>query len=291
VARFHPDCLLDVRFSSNDAINETLLSLQCEPANDEHELWITDISWTSPDVDRHLQSLLDRGVRIYWIDHHRTAIERQRAGEVGVKPTDVVLSERYAASRLTFDYLGERRPDCAIAKCLAQLVAMADDNDRWLHRIKGSRELALTVSAMPDDSAFHELLRCDDEVSYSPAMREASARIEAELQRSFALAERSRSERNLGEATLVSALCDGYASEISDRWGKEGAKRVFAFLDVRTMSISLRRSPDCDVDLSQLARRLGGGGHPAAAGCSPAHLPARIAGAVAALVAEASTKR
>ncbi|HVM97736.1 MAG TPA: DHHA1 domain-containing protein, partial [Candidatus Acidoferrales bacterium] len=90
---------------------------------------------------------------------------------------------------------------------------------------------------------------------------------------------------------LVSALCDGYASEIGDRWSKEGGKRVFAFLDVRTMSISLRRSPDCDVDLSQLARRLGGGGHPAAAGCSPAHLPARIAGAVAALVAEASTKR
>ncbi|MBI3784670.1 MAG: hypothetical protein HY270_14855 [Deltaproteobacteria bacterium] len=284
VTRFHTDATVDVRFSSNEAIDETLLNLRCDPADDEHEIWITDISWTSPEVDRHLQALLDRGVRIYWIDHHRTAIERQRNGEIGVRPTETVLSERYAASRLTFDYLGQRFPDLAVAAGLARLVAMADDNDRWLHRIPGSRELALTVSAMSGVAAYEDLLQSNDDVTYSPRMREAAGRIAEELRHSSALAERTRKTRKVEGATVISALCDGYASEIGDHWGKEGGNRIFALFDVRTMSISLRRSPDCDVDLSQLARRLGGGGHPAAAGCRPLELQTGIADAVADVV-------
>jgi oligoribonuclease NrnB/cAMP/cGMP phosphodiesterase (DHH superfamily) len=277
-------------FSSNAKINETLLGLRCEPAHAEHEVWITDISWTDEEVDRHLQALADRGVRIYWIDHHRTALERVRSGGVHVRLTAKVLSEEYAAARLVYQYVSEQversgQPDGAVA-ALERLVAMADDNDRWLHRLPGSRRLALAVGAMQDTEAYTELCRIDSQVTLTPALVAAARRAEARIGHSFEVAEHSRSERQIGAAglRLVTAVCDGYPSEIADRWGRQSRNTVFAFFDTQSLGVSLRRSPDCAVDLSQLAWRLGGGGHPAAAGSDLPDLRNRIADLLAALV-------
>src|SRR5207247_5976398 len=106
------------------------------PARDP-ELWITDISWREQETDAHLRALAAAGVRIYWIDHHRTALERFAAGKVNVPFADRVLSEEFAASRLVYEYLGrrlaaERRAARDFAK-LATRLARAADNHRWLH--------------------------------------------------------------------------------------------------------------------------------------------------------------
>ena len=52
---------------------------------------------------------------------------------------------------------------------------------------------------------------------------------------------------------------------------------MFALYDAKSLAVSLRRSPDCTVDLSRLAAALGGGGHAAAAGCELPELR-RVAG-------------
>jgi oligoribonuclease NrnB/cAMP/cGMP phosphodiesterase (DHH superfamily) len=290
VSRYAVDAHVMPHFSSNAKINDTLLGIRCEPADAEHELWITDISWTDPRVDVHLQQLLDRGVRVYWIDHHRSALERYRRGEVTVRFTDVVLSEAYAAARLTYEYLRRRLQEAggtnARLEALQRLIAMADDNDRWLHQIPGSRRLASTVAALHGDEAYAALLDIDAEVTYTPAMQAAARRAEAERQHSFAVAAGSRVAHRLdGGVTLIAAVCDGYASDIADSWGQSETNAVFAFFDTQSLGVSLRRSPDCEVDLSRLAERLGGGGHAAAAGCELPVLRRTIADALhAALV-------
>jgi oligoribonuclease NrnB/cAMP/cGMP phosphodiesterase (DHH superfamily) len=281
------------RFCSHAKIDETLLGLRCEPAEAEHEIWITDISWTDPAVDRHLQWLIDRGARVYWIDHHRTALERHRRGAVTVRLTESVLSEACAASRLTYDYLCRcLREEGATNQWLAQLeplVALADDNDRWLHRIAGSRELALTVSAMQGLAAYHDLLDIDAAITYTPRMLEARAQVEAELRRSFEVAEGSRVVRHFGGRAMhvVAAVCDGYPSEVADAWGRTSPNTIFALFDAKSLTVSLRRSPECVVDLSQVARQLGGGGHPAAAGCALPELHLKVADLLAESVAGA----
>ena len=113
---------------------------------------MTDISWREPETDRHLRALAAAGVRIYWIDHHRTALERFRAGLVDVPFAGRVLSEDYAASRLVYEYLRERGDGPPRFAALAPLIALADDNDRWLHRLPGSRELAWTVRALGEEA-------------------------------------------------------------------------------------------------------------------------------------------
>ncbi len=287
VARYYADqAEVSARFAGNSEIDEVLQALP-PPAGRETELWITDISWRQPETDAHLRALVAAGVRIYWIDHHRTALERVRAGKVDVPFQDRVLSEEFAASRLTYEYLTarlrteDRRPPTFAA--FAPIVAMADDNDRWLHRVPGSRELAWTVRTLGAD-AYDELLRIDEQGTYSPRMQEARARVEAELARSFAVAEASRTERTVGDVTLVVAVCDGHPSEIADAWGKQCHNTVFALYDAKSLAVSLRRSPDCQVDLSRVAGVLGGGGHAAASGCELPDVRRALADAVAAQV-------
>jgi hypothetical protein len=155
---------------------------------------------------------------------------------------------------------------------------MADDNDRWIHAIPGSRELAWTIRTMGADheslEPYHALLDIDAAVTYTPAMRAAYERTLREIQDSFALAAKSRVEMSVPGTpyTLVAAVCAGHPSEIGDAWGKNATQTVFALYDLKGEGVSLRRSPDCQIDLSQLAQLFGGGGHPAAAGCRPADL-------------------
>jgi len=118
-------------------------------------------------------------------------------------------------------------------------------------------------------------------------MAAARARVEAEIAHSLAVANASRTERPLGQATLVTAVCDGHPSEIADAWGKTARNTVFALYDAKSLAVSLRRSPDCMVDLSRLAASLGGGGHAAAAGCELPDLRRVLAEALAARIARA----
>lgn len=271
VARYYPGIDVRARFSGNPKINEVLRGLEIDGSPREQELWITDISWTAPETDAFLRELAERGLRIYWIDHHRTAIERLKSGRIDVPFAHRIVDDRYSAARLVFDYLRERAAREGHAspglEKFERVVRMADDNDRWLHEIEGSWELALTLRSMNGIEAFEELLRIDENVTYTPRMRAAWEKVAAEMQASFEIAGATRVVREVGDGVkVVSAVCEGYPSEIADRWGKEIPNAVFALFDLKSAALSYRRSPDCEVDLSALAQAFGGGGHPAAAG-------------------------
>jgi nanoRNase/pAp phosphatase (c-di-AMP/oligoRNAs hydrolase) len=162
---------------------------------------------------------------------------------------------------------------------------MADDNDRWLHRVPGSRELAWVVRSLGAD-VYDDLLAIDGGLTYTERMTGARARVEAEIARSFAVASASRSERRVGDVTVVSAMCDGHPSEIADAWGKQATNTVFALWDAKSLAVSLRRSPDCRVDLSHVAAALGGGGHAAAAGVELSELRRVLVDALEARIAQ-----
>ena len=124
-------------------------------------------------------------------------------------------------------------------------MALADDNDRWIHALAGSRELALTVGAMRGATAYRELLAVDADVTYTPAMREAEARVTAEVAATHALAAETRRERRVGDVTVLAAWCAGYPSEIGDAWGKATPNAVVALYDTKSDGVSFRRSPAC----------------------------------------------
>ncbi|HKA55058.1 MAG TPA: hypothetical protein VKJ47_15495 [Candidatus Binatia bacterium] len=282
VARYRAGAAIVPHFSGNEHINQVIRSISLDSAPAGSELWITDISWTEKATDAHLRELAGHGVKIYWFDHHRTALKRYNAGEIDVPFTEHVVSEKASAARLVYEHLEQRLTTAGqhndTFDAFSPVVAMADDNDRWIHAIPGSRELALTIRTLGEDreslAGYEALLKIDAAVTYTPAMRAAYERATREIQASFATAEKSRVSIAVPGTpyTLVAAICEGHPSEIGDAWGKGATQTVFAFYDLKGEGVSLRRSPDCPVDLSLLAQFFGGGGHPAAAGCRPPEL-------------------
>jgi len=282
VARYRSGATIIPHFSGNEHINQVIRSISLEAAPAGSELWITDISWTEKETDAHLRDLAAHGVKIYWFDHHRTALKRYAAGEIDVPFAEQVVSEQVSAARLVYERLEQQLTNSGqhneAFTAFSPVVAMADDNDRWIHAIPGSRELALTIRTLGEDReslvGYEALLKIDPAVTYTPAMRAAYEKAVREIQASFALAEQSRVSLAVPGTpyTLVTAVCEGHPSEIGDAWGKTAMQTVFAFYDLKGEGVSLRRSVDCQADLSQLAQFFGGGGHPAAAGCRPPDL-------------------
>ena len=282
VARYHAGAELIPCFASNSRIDDVLRSIHPQDTPPGSQIWITDISWTEEETNAHLTQLAEHGVKLYWFDHHRTALARHATGAIHAPFIDYVLSEAVSGARLVYEYLekqlaasGKENPAFT---AFAPVVAQADDNDRWIHAIPGSRELALTVSSLAGHdsenlSAYTALLDIDADITYTPAMQAAYEKATREIKDSFALADQSQVRLPLANShTLVTALCDGHPSEIGDSWGKQASKTVFVFYDCKNGGVSMRRSPDCKVDLSELAQMFDGGGHPAASGCRPAEL-------------------
>src|SRR5262249_60938849 len=135
---------------------------------------------------------------------------------------------------------------------------------RGLHRVPDSRELAWVVRTLGPD-AYEDSLGLDEQVTYTPRMAVARARVEDEIARSFAVAEASRVEHTAAGVQVVAAVCVGYPSEIADAWGKDTPGTVFALYDVTGLAVSLRRSPDRDVDPPKGRQAPRRRGHPAPA--------------------------
>ena len=87
------------------------------------------------------------------------------------------------------------------------------------------------------------------------------------MNKSLELANATMVDRPLGNGLRIrTACCMGYSSEVASKLYEGQSSTVIALFDLRSLGVSLRRSTDCDVDLSVLAHQFGGGGHPAAAG-------------------------
>ncbi len=207
--------------------------------------------------------------------------------------TDFVLTDEFSASRLLFHYLcdrvaerGESRPGLL---ALRNLVMLADDVDRWVLALDGSRNLALVVRAMRQEDAYRALLAMDSNITYNADLREAAERVERDLAITIDIAERTRADLTVPRRGLhvLAAECEGYTGEVAEHWQAGSYRTVFALYDRLAESVSFRRTPDCPVDLSRLAAHFGGGGHAAAAGCEYEISSDGRSQALAAMVADA----
>src|ERR1700735_3564283 len=271
VARFYDGHRVFTTLAGNNEADHVIgnLSLRSEDSNDE--IWITDLSWNSPATGAHLTELSDRGARIYWIDHHRTAVSRADAPEFKVPFEAKVLSEQYSAARLTFNFLkrmGREQTEQQRAEfdAFQPFVMIADDHDRWVHKIPESADWALAVQTLGGIGSYRGILKLH-EPRMSRKLRNAFESGQDAMRRSLELAQATMVDRKLDNGiTVRTACCCGYSSEVAAQLYKGPTHTVVALFDLRSQGVSLRRSSDSEVDLSLLAQHFGGGGHAAASG-------------------------
>jgi oligoribonuclease NrnB/cAMP/cGMP phosphodiesterase (DHH superfamily) len=249
IRRFYSADRVHLTLAANGDSDRVIQNVRPKSETMLDELWITDLSWTSRDTAEHLRRLTQEGTRVFWIDHHRTAVSRGDAQEFDVPFAGRVLTEQYSAARLTFDYLRQSALESGDTERLqrgsgfAPFAALADDHDRWVHQIPGSEDWALAVQTLGGIESYQEIIRLEEPVMSTMV------------------------ERALGNGLrLRSACCIGYSSEVAAKLYEGQRRTVIALFDLRSLGVSLRRSADCEVDLSELAHHFGGGGHAAAAG-------------------------
>jgi oligoribonuclease NrnB/cAMP/cGMP phosphodiesterase (DHH superfamily) len=274
VSHFNPDSRVIPTFVTNSDTDRALKELRLANGA-QNEIWITDLSWRCKTTAFHLNQLAEAGARIYWIDHHRSAVSRADAPEFRVQFAGKVLSEEFSAARLTYDYLHRRKRGTrrgAAGDEFFRIVELADDYDRWVHRLPHSQQWALAVQVLGAQDSYRSITRLRRAV-LSPKLAAAAKAGEAAMRLSLERARATLVERSLSnKLTLLVACCEGYSSEVGFELYRARTRAVVALLDLRTGGVSLRRSADCTVDLSELARSFGGGGHAAAAGFRMAEL-------------------
>ncbi len=290
VRRFYPGHRVHMRLAANGEADRVIQEVKPRGGRCD-EIWITDLSWTEPATAEHLNALARDGTRIFWIDHHRTALARADGPEFRVAFANRVLSEDYSAAKLTFNFLGRMARDhgdedhYSQYQSFAPFAELADDHDRWIHRIPGSGDWALAVQTLGGMESYREIVRLREPVM-SRKLKAALETGRTAMDRSFEIANSTLVERPLDNGLrLRCACCIGYSSEVASRLYEGQTSTIIALFDLRSLGVSLRRSGDCALDLSVLAQHFGGGGHPAAAGFAvdelkraPAELLARLLG-------------
>lgn len=272
VARFYDGHRVIPVFAANGESDRVIQKLRTRGGCAGDEIWITDLSWTSAATAERLGELARAGLRVFWIDHHRTAVSRAGAPEFKVPFAGRVLSEEFSAARLVFNYLKQRESELACdhaRQAFAEffpLVAIADDHDRWIHAIGDSPDWALAVQTLGSRESYREIIRLRQPVMTRKLAKALAAGRKA-LGRSRELARATMVDKVVGSGLKVrAACCFGYSSEVAADLYQDQQQTVIALFDMRSQGVSLRRSADCAVDLSHLAHSFGGGGHPAAAG-------------------------
>jgi oligoribonuclease NrnB/cAMP/cGMP phosphodiesterase (DHH superfamily) len=270
IKRFFTEERVITTLAANGDSDRVIQSLRAKGGDDE--IWITDLSWTTTKTAEHLTNLVRNGVRLYWIDHHRTAVSRATAPEFEVPFTGRLLSEEFSAARLAFNYLKELAAERGEQSRLPEFekffpfVAIADDHDRWIHQVPESADWALAVQTLGGIDSFREINKLTQPVM-SRRMRIALEAGKKAMNKSLELANATMVDRPLGNGLRIrTACCMGYSSEVASKLYEGQSSTIIALFDLRSLGVSLRRSTDCDVDLSVLAHQFGGGGHPAAAG-------------------------
>jgi len=270
ITRFYAGERVITMLAANGESDRVIQGVRAKGGIDE--IWITDLSWTSTQTAEHLTNLVRNGARLFWIDHHRTALSRANAPEFDVPFTGRLLSEEFSAARLAFNFLkglAEERGEQARLAAFEEFfpfVAIADDHDRWIHRIPESADWALAVQTLGGIDSLREISRLSAPVM-SRRLRLAFEAGRKAMDKSLDLANATMVERPLGNGLRIrTACCMGYSSEVASKLYEGQSHTVIALFDLRSLGVSLRRSTDCEVDLSVLAHQFGGGGHAAAAG-------------------------
>ena len=278
VARYYAGERVIPTLSGNSDTDRTIQGLSLKARDGIDEIWITDLSWTAVETGAHLTSLVERGARVYWIDHHRTAVSRADAPEFKVPFTGKVLSEQYSAARLAFNYLlkTDTRQLPARQKAAFEsffpFVEIADDHDRWVHKIPESPDWALAVQTLGGIASYREIMKLEQPVM-TRRLAMALATGQEAMRKSVELARATMVDRELPNGIKVrTACCFGYSSEVAAHLYEGQHRTVVALFDLRSQGISLRRSADSDVNLAAIAESFGGGGHAAASGFALAEL-------------------
>lgn len=224
-------------------------------------IWLADIS-----ISEEMASLLSgmkfkRYIRIF--DHHKSAIPLN-----SFPFAEIDENNERCGSKIFFDFL--KKSGCEDIDEFEYLVSLADDRDRWVNANPESLKMSELFHAIGQKSFIGRML-LDPPVAGKDNFREEEKYLLEIEQRNkedaIKYLKRTVQIRQQNGRKIGFSICDPkYASDAGNALLADLS--LDGIVLVSANSISLRASKDSSLDVSELAKRYGGGGHAKAAGCS-----------------------
>lgn len=227
------------------------------PMEDGSEVCILDFSYKA----EVLLELARRMEHVTVLDHHKTAEEDLR--DLNIPSCDIRFNMSKSGARLTWDYwFGGATP---------MLVQYTEDRDLWRWQLPHSREVNAYISSFPHDFSVWDKLEFDLTTNFGMTVDSGASIIRYQNQQIERICKNAVEIELAGHKILAVNTCC-MQSEVA---GKLAEGRPFgAAWHVRSdnkRQWSLR-SRDGGVDVAEIARASGGGGHRNAAGYEEANV-------------------
>jgi len=227
---------------------------------DGGDVYICDLAPDEPDtIEGPLEQLLDAADSVTWYDHHQWTKEAMEA--VRAAGVDLVVGD--SDEECTAD-VAARSLEGELSPHLEELAAVTRDHDLWIKEDDRSDDLA-DLSQWKDPEEYLEVIE-DHGVDFPEAVQEflAEKRVEKEdrIERAVSRAEL----REIRDWTVGITYGRCSQNEVAEALREQGADA--AVIVKPAGSASIRGSEDFE-RAHEVARQVGGGGHPKAAGCKP----------------------
>ncbi|MEV4934386.1 DHHA1 domain-containing protein [Sphingobium sp. LSP13-1-1.1] len=241
---------------------------------------IVDFSYKRAELDVMAQT----AASIVILDHHKTALAELEAfrfiesspgavsaddidgtlrdcAELDRPPVIAVFDMERSGARMTWDFC---HPDTPAPR----LIELIEDRDLWRFSIPETRAFSLLLRAHPDDfQAWNEIA---DQVQNSFGLMQFRAKgIEQFYDRRIDRMLKGKRWTSIGGYTVPTVNCPSdFSSDVGHALLKLHPEAPFAacYCDGNDRRGYSLRSDDERVDVSEIARKLGGGGHRNAAG-------------------------
>ena len=223
------------------------------PDVDGREVYLVDFSYPRPVIE----AMARHTTKLTVIDHHITAAQELE----GVIRNDGVVDGTFDMEKsgclLTWEWFFQERPP-------PQALLAVNDRDLWRFERPWTREIALALTSYPYDFATWEALMGDDRLH---TLRQEGATLDRKQRKDIAeiLAAGSHLITIAGHTVPACNVPSLWASDAGHLLAQGHPFAACFWIDGEQIAFSLRSVPD-GLDVSEIAKRFGGGGHQHAAG-------------------------
>jgi oligoribonuclease NrnB/cAMP/cGMP phosphodiesterase (DHH superfamily) len=222
------------------------------PEVGDREAYVVDFSYPRPVIEamaRHARKLTV-------IDHHITAAQ-ELEGLIQSGVVEGVFDMNKAGCLLTWEwFFKDRQPP--------QALLAVNDRDLWKFELPGTREIFLALTSYPYDFETWDTLMEDDRLA---SLRQDGIALGRKQQKD--IAETIAAARHLitiaGHTVPACNVPSIWASDAAHIMAQGHPFAACFWIDGEKIAFSLRSTPD-GLDVSEIAKRFGGGGHQHAAG-------------------------
>jgi uncharacterized protein len=223
------------------------------PEVEGRDVYIVDFSYPRPVIEemaRHARKLTV-------IDHHITAAQDLEGFIRNDGVVDGVFDMERAGCLLTWEWFFKDRPP-------PQALLAVNDRDLWKFERPGTREIFLALTSYPYDFAIWDTLM---EADRFESLRQDGVALSRKQQKDIAeiIAAGSHLIIIAGHTVPACNVPPMWASDAGHIMAQGHPFAACFWIDGDKIAFSLRSTPD-GIDVSEIAKQFGGGGHRHAAG-------------------------